>query len=78
MFDRMSYRTRRRWALALLVIGLPLYLVVCVTLVNLLQRPAFWLELVIYVAMGVLWVLPFRGLFRGIGQPNPDDSDDQS
>ena len=76
MFENLSYKARRRWALVVLVVGLPVYLVLCVTLVNLIERPAFWLELLIYVGMGIVWVLPFKGLFRGIGQPDPDDADD--
>jgi hypothetical protein len=30
------------------------------------------LELFIYVALGVIWALPFKFVFRGIGQADPD------
>lgn len=67
----LSYKARRRWSLVILLIGLPLYVVVAVTLVDRLERPPIWLELVIYVVLGFLWMLPFRFVFRGIGQPDP-------
>lgn len=68
----MGYKTRKRLALAILVLGLPAYIVVAVTVVNLFDRPPIWLELLVYVALGILWALPFRALFRGIGQSDPD------
>ena len=46
--------------------------VAAVTLVGLLERPSVLVELAIYVALGFAWALPFRFIFRGIGQPDPD------
>lgn len=68
----LTYKSRKRWALVVIVLGLPAYIVAAVTVVNLFDRPSFWLELGIYVGMGVLWAFPFRALFRGIGQADPD------
>lgn len=68
----LSYKARRRWSLVILLIGLPIYIVVAVTLVNLLPRPNVLLELVIYVALGIVWALPFKFVFKGIGQADPD------
>ncbi len=68
----LTYKSRKRWAIVVIVLGLPAYIVAAVTVVNLFDRPSFWLELGIYVGMGVLWAFPFRALFRGIGQPDPD------
>ena len=68
----LSYRARRRWSLVILLVGLPLYIVAAVSLVNWLDRPPLWLEAVIYVGLGFLWMVPFRAVFRGIGQPDPD------
>lgn len=68
----LSYKARRRWALVILLVGLPLYVVAAVTLVGLIERPSFLVELVIYVGLGFLWALPFRFIFRGIGQADPD------
>ncbi len=71
----LSYKARRRWALFILVIALPVYIVVSVTIVNALDRPPLWLELAIYVGLGILWAFPFRKIFRGIGQADPDAQD---
>ncbi len=72
----LSWKARRRWSLAILVIGLPLYIVVAVTVVGALDRPGPLVELVIYVALGILWAMPFRAVFRGIGKPDPDARDE--
>ncbi|WP_298292397.1 DUF2842 domain-containing protein [uncultured Litoreibacter sp.] len=68
----LSYKARKRWSLLLLVVGLPLYIVVAVTLVGLLPRPSFLMELGIYLGLGIAWALPFKFLFKGIGQADPD------
>ena len=72
----LSYKARRRWALVILLVGMPVYIVAAVTVLNLLDRPPLWLELVIYVALGVVWVLPFKFVFRGVGQADPDADQD--
>ena len=72
MFDNLSYKARRRWTLFVLVIGMPLYVVICVTIINRIGPLSNWLALPIYIGLGVLWIVPFKGLFRGIGQPDPD------
>ncbi len=72
----LSYRARRIWTYVILLLGLPVYIVLAITLVNWaearLGRPAWWLEFLIYVGLGVLWALPFRAVFRGVGRPDPD------
>jgi len=68
----LSYRARRRLSLLILLVGMPLYVVAAVTIVNLFDRPPFWLEIAVYVALGFLWAVPFRAVFRGIGQTDPD------
>lgn len=68
----LSYKTRRRLALLVLCVGLPAYIVLAVTLVDLIERPSLWAELAIYVGLGLLWILPLRPIFLGIGQPDPD------
>lgn len=71
----LSYKARRRWALVILLIGLPVYIIVAVTILNALNRPPIVVELLIYCVLGVLWALPFKFVFRGIGQVDPDDSE---
>ena len=68
----LSYKARRGFSLLILLVGLPAYIVVAVSVVNLLDRPAFWVELLIYLGLGVLWAIPFRHVFRGIGQMDPE------
>lgn len=72
----LSYKARRRWSLVILLIGLPAYIVAAVSVVNRLDRPPILVELLIYLGLGVLWALPFRFVFRGVGQPDPDAEGD--
>lgn len=67
----LAYKTRKRWAIFLLVIALPAYIVACITVLNWLGRPPILLELGVYVGLGVLWALPFKFIFKGIGQADP-------
>ena len=69
----LRYKTRKRLALLILLVGLPVYIVVAVTIVNWLERPPIWAELLVYIGLGVLWALPFKAVFKGIGQPDPDE-----
>jgi Protein of unknown function (DUF2842) len=66
-----GYKTRRRLSLLILLVGVPLYIVVAVSIVGLFDRPSFWLELCVYIGLGVVWALPFKAVFRGIGQEDP-------
>ena len=68
----LTYKTRRRLALLVLCIGLPAYIVVAVSLVALSERPSVLVELAIYVGLGILWIIPLRPVFLGIGQPDPN------
>jgi hypothetical protein len=68
----LSYKARRRWSLFILVVGLPAYIVTAVTIVNWLERPSLVLELIVYVVLGVIWAFPFKAVFRGIGQADPN------
>jgi Protein of unknown function (DUF2842) len=68
----LSYAARKRWSLVILLIGLPVYIVVAVNVIDLFDRPAIWLELLVYLGLGVLWALPFKFLFKGIAQRDPD------
>lgn len=70
---KLSYKSRRRWALVLLLVGLPAYIVAAVTVMNWLDRPSIWVELAVYIGLGVLWAVPFKAVFKGIGQADPDD-----
>ena len=68
----LSYKTRRRLSLLILLIGLPAYIAAALYVVSLFERPSIWLEFLVYVALGVIWALPFKFVFKGVGQPDPD------
>lgn len=72
----LSYKARRRWSLIILVIGLPLYIVVAVNVVALFERPGILLELAIYIVLGLLWAIPFKFVFKGVGKADPDAQSD--
>lgn len=73
----LSYKARRGWSIVILVVALPVYVVVALTVLGWafpdpLERPPVWVELAIYVGLGVIWALPFKAIFKGIGQADPD------
>lgn len=72
----LSYKSRRRWSLIILLVGLPVYIIVAVNVVEMFDRPPIWAEVAIFVALGFLWMLPFRFVFRGVGRPDPDADQD--
>lgn len=68
----MNLKTRKRLSLLVLVVGLPLYIVAAVTLVNWMDarfgRQPILVEIAIYVGLGIVWILPFKRIFSGIGR----------
>lgn len=69
----LSYKARRRWSLVVLLVALPLYIVVALNVVALFDRPSFLVELLVYVGLGIVWILPFKAVFKGVGQADPDE-----
>lgn len=72
-----SHKTKKRLALLILIVGLPIYIVVASSLVTWLGRPPILVELLIYVVLGIVWALPFKWVFLGVGQEAPDQNDPQ-
>lgn len=72
----LGYKARKRWSLVVLLIGLPAYVVAAVSLVNWIDRPSIWVELLIYIGLGFVWIIPLKRVFIGVGQPDPDESKD--
>ena len=68
----LSYKARKRLSLLILLIGMPVYIVLAVTIMNKLPRLPLWAEVPVYLLLGVAWILPFKAVFKGIGQPDPD------
>jgi hypothetical protein len=69
----LSHRTRRKLAILILVVGLPVYIIVAVNVVELFDRPGILVELLIYVVLGIVWALPLKAIFSGVGRADPDD-----
>jgi hypothetical protein len=68
----LSYKARRRWSLFILVIGLPAYIAAAWWVTSLFERPSLWVELGVYIVLGVVWALPLKAVFKGVGQADPD------
>lgn len=71
----LSYKARRRLSLLVLLVGMPLYVIVAWAI---LSRLALWqlpviVEFFIYVAAGVLWIIPLKPIFKGVGKADPDE-----
>ena len=69
----LSYKARRRLSLLILIVGLPIYIMVTITILNLLGRPHILIEILVYIVLGVAWILPFKSVFKGIGQADPNE-----
>jgi hypothetical protein len=68
----LSYKTRRRLSLVILIFGLPAYIALAWWIMSLFERPSIWVELGIYIGLGVLWAIPLKAVFKGVGQADPD------
>ena len=68
----MSYRLRRILSVFVLLIALPIYVVIVISVMALFERPPLIIELVIYLALGVVWAFPLKSVFMGVGQEDPD------
>ena len=70
---KVSYKIRRILSLLILLVGLPLYAGLVVTLMSFLGELPPIVELLIYIFFGVAWAFPTKFIFRGIGQSDPGD-----
>lgn len=70
----LTHRQRRRWSLVILLVALPAWVVLVVTFMQGLSLPK-WAEAVVYIFSGLIWALPFKSVFRGVGQADPDSRD---
>ena len=72
----LSHKAKRRWSLFILIFGVPIYIVMAVTLIDLLRdmmgRPSNLVELGVFVVLGVLWAFPLKAIFKGVGQADPN------
>ena len=68
----MSYRLRRILSVFVLLIALPIYVVIAISVMALFERPPIIIELLIYLVLGVVWAFPLKSVFMGVGQEDPD------
>ena len=68
----MNLKSRKRLSLLVMLVLMPLYVVVAVTLMNWMDarfgRQHILVEVAIYVVLGILWALPFKKVFLGVGK----------
>ena len=72
----LGYKTRKRLSLLILIFGLPAYIAAAWWLMSLFERPSIWVEFAIYVGLGILWALPFKAVFKGVGQADKNGDKD--
>ena len=71
----INYKNRRRISLFLLLVGLPAYVILAINIIVFFERPSILLEVIIYLSLGIIWALPFKFIFKGIGQADPEKSE---
>ena len=72
---KLKYKTRRILSLIVLLVLLPSYIVVVVSIMNMIGRTSIFLELLIYFVLGILWAIPLKFIFKGVGKANPDNKE---
>ncbi|RXV66390.1 DUF2842 domain-containing protein [Roseovarius sp. A46] len=77
----LGYKARKRWSLVVLLVALPAYIVAAVTLTDWLRARydgmPMLVELIVFVVLGVVWIVPLKRIFIGVGQPDPDERQDR-
>ena len=68
MVVKMSLKVRKILSLIILLLGLPIYIILSVSVLNLLDRPSLLVELCVYIVLGIIWALPFKVIFKGVGK----------
>ncbi|MED5530800.1 MAG: DUF2842 domain-containing protein [Pseudomonadota bacterium] len=62
----MNIFYRKILAYLILLVFLPIYIIFAVTIVSLIDRLNIWVELIIYIVLGIAWVFPFKLIFKGL------------
>ena len=65
----LSHKARRRWSLFLLLVWLPFYIVVAISVLALFGDINKWLQIPLYMVLGIAWALPFKKVFLGVDRP---------
>ena len=69
----LTNRQRKILSLIILLVWLPAYIIIVLNVINFLDRPSIVIELLIYAIAGILWALPFKFIFKGIGKKEKDN-----
>ncbi len=69
----LTHRQKKILSLIILLVWLPAYIIIILNVINFLERPHILIELLIYVVAGILWALPFKFIFKGIGKNEKDN-----
>ena len=72
----LSHKARKRWSIFVLVVGLPIWIIIAVNLADLVSRDNVLVELAVFVVLGVVWIFPFKNLFKGVAAAPPEDEDE--
>ncbi len=72
----LSHKAKRRWSLVILLVALPIWIILASSIMTWFGRPPILVELLVYLVLGVAWALPFRHIFRGVGQAAPEEERD--
>jgi hypothetical protein len=51
------------------------YVILAINILAFFERPSILLEVIIYLSLGIVWALPFKFIFKGIGQADPEKSE---
>lgn len=76
----LPYKTRRKLSLLILLVALPLYIVVAVNLTDWLRAQfeiGFLVELLVFIVLGIIWIVPLKSVFLGVGQADPGSQDER-
>ena len=68
----LSYKTRRALSAILILVWLPIYVVLAVSILGALPRMNIIFEVLIYVIAAFAWAIPFKFIFKGVGKPDPN------
>ena len=68
----LNYKKKKILSIIILLVWLPAYIVIVLNVIDFINRPSIIIELLIYVVAGILWALPFKFIFKGIGKDEKD------
>ena len=69
---KLKYKTKRILSLFILLVLLPLYIVVAVSIINMFDRTSIFFEFIIYILLGIVWAIPLKFIFKGVGKEDPE------